>query len=148
MMCLKEKLWVCHPIICFKDAGKKVRKKRIKAVFWTFEGTLSQSPQIPSGRHNAYLWLKRILCSFVSLLSFFIFYLSLSLICGQHVAFISVNEMLHSSWGRFQRGIAGRQVREAAWLSKPGHRAACDLVQSHPCLGPGFLFCNMRAQSR
>ena len=60
---------VCHPIICFKDAGKKVRKKRIKAVFWTFEGTLFQSPQIPSRRHNTYLWLKRILCSFVSLLS-------------------------------------------------------------------------------
>lgn len=148
MMCLKEKLWVCHPIICFKDAGTKVRKKRIKAAFWTFESTLSQSPQLPSGRHNAYLWLKRILCSFVSRLSYFTFYLSLSLICGQHVAFISVNGMLDSSWGRFQRGIAGRQVREAAWLSKPGHRAACDLVQSHPCLGPGFLFCKMRAQRR
>lgn len=42
----------------FQRCRKKVRKKRIKAVFWTLEGVLSQGPRIPSGRQNTHLCLK------------------------------------------------------------------------------------------
>ena len=123
VMCLKEKSVSLSLYHLFQRCRKKVRKKRIKAVFWTLEGTLSQGPRIPGGRQNACLCLKG---PFVALCFFSPFYF-----LSQRVSYLWAACCFSTrGWpGRFQRGSEGQVP---GW--PPG---ACDLVQCHPCLGPG-----------
>ena len=72
----------------------------------------SQGPRIPGGRQNTASARKGPLWLCVPFV-LFIFCLSVSLICGQHVAFTSVNERLtrkvsERKWGAGARLAAGR----------------------------------------
>lgn len=110
MMRLKEKSVSMSLYHLFQRCREKVRKKRIKAVFGLWKACFSgpSNPRRktgPSARKGP-LWL---CVPFVP----FIFCLSMSLICGQHVAFTSVNERLtrkvsERKWGAGARLAAGR----------------------------------------
>lgn len=111
-------------------------------MFPAFEGVIFLSTQILHGRHNTHLWSKRMLCSFMFLLSS-VFYISA---CHFFVFSVLSSFQLTICQIYLQRGFQGGGTILSEGPGEP--RVFCDLGASVPCLHLSFLFCKMMGRMR